>query len=192
MRYKLGHKEEARERVLEAAGKRLKRSGLNGVGIDGLMAEAGLTSGAFYTHFSGKDQLFEEVMTRGLTRMRDRLKLRNESNEPYWLFEYAKGYLNVKSCFNVEDGCVLPALTTDASRSSDSVRQAYSNAMLEVVEVCALGAAGNDDSERRANAWKFLSIIVGAVTLARAMPDGAEAQSVLDAALQEVRSISRE
>jgi TetR/AcrR family transcriptional repressor of nem operon len=190
MRYKVGHKEQAREKVLEAAGKRLKRSGLNGVGIDGLMAEAGLTSGAFYTHFASKDQLFEEVMVRGLERMRDRLQARSEGGEAHWLFEYAKGYLNPERCFRVEDGCVLPALTTDTSRASDSAKEAYRVSMLEVVDICMKGTVGATDEERIANAWKFLSIIVGAVTIARAMPPGPAVDVVLKSALDDVQKIS--
>lgn len=191
MRYKAGHKEQAREKVLEAAGKRLKRSGLNGVGIDGLMAEAGLTSGAFYTHFTSKDQLFEEVMVRGLQGMRDRLKIRSEKNEPNWLYEYAKGYLNPERCFRVEDGCVLPALTADASRASDSAKEAYRACLSEVIEICAKGTIGDTDEERHANAWKFISLIVGAVTVARAMPPGPAVDSVLQSALDDVLRISR-
>ncbi len=191
MRYKAGHKEEAREKILVAAGKRLKRSGLNGVGIDGLMAEAGVTSGAFYTHFGSKDRLFEEVMTRGLTKMRDRLVMRRDSGEKDWLFEYAKAYLSIDRCFNYEDGCVLPALSTDAGRASDQVREAYAKGMKDVIDVCQLGTAGDTDEERRANAWKYISIIVGAVTMARAMPDNAEAELVLSSALDEIRQIVR-
>lgn len=192
MRYKAGHKEEAREKVLEAAGKRLKRSGLNGVGIDGLMAEAGLTSGAFYTHFSSKDQLFEEVMARGLERMRDRLIIRSEAGKPNWLYEYGKAYLNLKQCYNYEDGCVLPALTADAARAGDGVREAYTKGMAEVAEICARGAVGETEDERMANAWRFLSIIVGAVTVARAMPEGPAVELVLKSALEEVQTLSRQ
>ncbi|RYG44190.1 TetR/AcrR family transcriptional regulator, partial [bacterium] len=65
-RYKAGEKEQARERMLEAAGRRLRRSGFHGVGIDGLMAEAGLTSGAFYSNFGSKEGLLEAVLDRAI------------------------------------------------------------------------------------------------------------------------------
>lgn len=191
MRYKAGYKEEAKEKVLEAAGKRLKQSGINGVGIDGLMAEAGLTSGAFYTHFSSKDELFEEVITRDLGRMRDRLQKRSESGEPGWLFAYGRGYLDTRHCTDPGSGCVLPALTADAGRSCDAVRAAYEKGMAEVVEVCMEGVVGESDNERRANAWRFLSVIVGAVTVARAMPLGPGSEFILKSAEAEIRALCR-
>jgi TetR/AcrR family transcriptional repressor of nem operon len=45
MRYGPDHKEEARSRILHAAGRGFRRLGFGGVGVDGLAKEAGVTSG---------------------------------------------------------------------------------------------------------------------------------------------------
>ena len=56
-RYDKEHKSATRQRIVEAAGKRLKRDGIDGSGVATLMDDAGLTNGAFYTHFASKDDL---------------------------------------------------------------------------------------------------------------------------------------
>ena len=61
-RYGSEHKEAARRRIVEAAGRRLKRDGIDGSGVATLMADAGLTNGAFYAHFASKDDLVAAVV----------------------------------------------------------------------------------------------------------------------------------
>ena len=56
-RYGKEHKQATRRRLLEVAGRGLKRDGIDGSGIATLMADAGLRNGAFYAHFESKDQL---------------------------------------------------------------------------------------------------------------------------------------
>src|SRR6266487_6989570 len=50
-RYGTEHKQATRRRIIETAGRRLKRDGIDGSGVATLMADAGLTNGAFYAHF---------------------------------------------------------------------------------------------------------------------------------------------
>ena len=64
MRYEKGRKEETRRRVVEAASRRFRRDGIEGTGVAGLMADAGLTHGGFYAHFLSKDDLLRERLPR--------------------------------------------------------------------------------------------------------------------------------
>ena len=62
-RYGTEHKEATRRRIVETAdGDELKRDGIAGSGIATLMADAGLTNGAFYAHFDSKDDLVATVV----------------------------------------------------------------------------------------------------------------------------------
>ena len=56
-RYRPEHKEATRRRLIETAGRRFKSDGIDGSGIATLVADAGLTNGAFYNHFASKDAL---------------------------------------------------------------------------------------------------------------------------------------
>ena len=73
-RYGKEHKDATRRRIVEAAGRRFKRDGIDGSGIATLMADAGLTNGAFYAHFDSKDDLVA-------TTVADQLR---EQRETYW------------------------------------------------------------------------------------------------------------
>src|SRR4249920_3838893 len=71
-RYGKEHKHATRRRIIEAAGRRLKRDGIDGSGVAALMADAGLTNGAFYAHFDSKEDLVTTVVA-------DQLRVQRES-----------------------------------------------------------------------------------------------------------------
>ena len=57
---------ENRAKVMTAAGKLFRERGLEGVGVDALAEEAGLTHGAVYSHFKSKDALAAEALRQAL------------------------------------------------------------------------------------------------------------------------------
>ena len=69
MRYGKEHKQETRQRIIETAGRRFKR-GIDGSGIATLMADAGLTNGAFYAHFASKEDLVATAVADQLGEQR--------------------------------------------------------------------------------------------------------------------------
>ena len=66
MRYSADQKEKTRQKMLEAAGRGFRKYGYAGIGVDGLAKAAGVTSGAFYSHFGSKDGAFEVALIAGL------------------------------------------------------------------------------------------------------------------------------
>ena len=66
-RYDKEHKKATRRRIIETAGQRFKQDGFDGSGVATLMADAGLTNGAFYAHFDSKEDLFATVVGRNCT-----------------------------------------------------------------------------------------------------------------------------
>ena len=65
-RYSPEHKDATRRRMIETAGRRFKSDGFDGSGIATLVADAGLTNGAFYGHFASKDDLIATVVAEQL------------------------------------------------------------------------------------------------------------------------------
>lgn len=51
-----------RQRLIEAAHQLFYRQGFQGVGLDGILAEVGVTKTTFYKYFDGKDDLIVEVL----------------------------------------------------------------------------------------------------------------------------------
>jgi TetR/AcrR family transcriptional repressor of nem operon len=65
MRYPPERRAETRDAVLKAAACELRECGFFGVGVDRLSAAAGVTSGAFYSHFSSKEDVAARLLNLG-------------------------------------------------------------------------------------------------------------------------------
>src|SRR3954447_12344720 len=70
MRYAKDQKQATRQRILEAAGRRFKQDGIDGAGVAAVMSDAGLTNGAFYGHFTSKEDLVANVLADQLQAQR--------------------------------------------------------------------------------------------------------------------------
>lgn len=62
MPYSKTHKNKTRERILDSAFRLFAINGFKGVTIDDLMSNCGLTRGAFYAHFTSKEELYREAL----------------------------------------------------------------------------------------------------------------------------------
>jgi len=71
------HKQATRLRIIETASRRLKRDGIDGSGVATLMADAGLTNGAFYAHFASKDDLVATTVADQRESLFPRYRWRN-------------------------------------------------------------------------------------------------------------------
>src|SRR5277367_2466725 len=59
---------QTRQRILDAASALFRTHGIDGVGVDAVMHQAGLTHGGFYLHFASKEALVAEVAAVSLAR----------------------------------------------------------------------------------------------------------------------------
>ncbi len=74
MRYEKGHKDTTRQHIIDVASRQFRGHGVAAVGLAGIMSDAGLTNGAFYTHFDSKEDLVQAVLAKALDRREDRLR----------------------------------------------------------------------------------------------------------------------
>lgn len=190
MRYKPGHKEESRARILEAVGRGFRRHGLGGVGVDGLAKEAGVTSGAFYGHFGTKQQAFEEAAVAGLEALLASVTQLQEEQGEAWLAAFVDFYLGFRRTCDLDQACGLQALTSEVMRADVPVRQRYEAVLTRIVQKVAEGLpsqAALPPAESRA--WALLALLSGGVTMARSLanPDlGSHAAEALRAAAKKV------
>lgn len=179
MRYPKEHKEQARNRLLESGGSHAKQHGFGGSGMDALAAAAGVTTGSLYKHFDGKSDLFAALIRAELQRTAQRFS----AIAPGDLDAAAKAlaaYLSSNHVKHPEAGCALPSLTPEVARAGESVQDAFQSGMLAIHAIVADRFTGSSDT-----AWALIAQNVGAVMLARAMPDARVRRELLSAATRE-------
>jgi TetR/AcrR family transcriptional regulator, transcriptional repressor for nem operon len=183
MRYPSDQKAKAREAILHAGARALRTNGFNGIGVDGLAASAGVTSGAFYSNFSNKEALLEQVIETCLGEPFIDSESGSLTKRQHRLKEWLAMYISADHRADPASGCVMPTLSADVARSNPQIRAAYKRRMLALVRKMSnvLDVAGPD---RKKRAWSIVAMMVGAITISRAMPDDQEADQVLESALQ--------
>jgi TetR/AcrR family transcriptional regulator, transcriptional repressor for nem operon len=191
MRYKPGYHAESHQRILQAVGRGLRTAGYTGIGVDGLAKGAGLTSGAFYGHFKSKAEAFQAAVTAGLEELRIGIAGFQEKAGHGWLEAFADFYLIEKVNCPPGEACGLPSFAPEVARADLASREAYQAGLLELVEVVATGLSDRK-TERRAIAWELLTKLVGAVMLARAVPDPALAAEIGSAVRHRIGTTGRQ
>lgn len=179
-RYRPEHKEATRRRMIEAAGRRFKADGIDGSGIATLVADAGLTNGAFYGHFSSKDDLVASVMAQ---QLRDQAALLESMPTGIGSVEaFVRGYLSPAHRDDLPGGCPSAALLDEIGRSHLTVREAYTEGA-RVVIAAITRLLGDDDPQRgQERAVGLFALLVGALQAARAVTDPALSDAILDTA----------
>jgi TetR/AcrR family transcriptional regulator, transcriptional repressor for nem operon len=166
---------ENREKIVEAASRLFRERGFDGVGVDAIMKEAGLTHGGFYGHFASKDELAAEAMEQALSRGTDTMARFNN------LKSYVAAYLSERHVANRGDGCGLASLGADIPREGEGVRRVMTAFVAKRLDGIAALFAGSA-ARRRKRAIAMLSGLVGALTLARAVDDPVLSKEILTAA----------
>ena len=183
MRYPPDQKAAARQAIVQAGARALRENGFNGIGVDGLAASAGVTSGAFYSNFSNKEALLEQVIATCLGEPFIDSASGSLAERKQRLKQWLAMYISAAHREDPASGCVMPTLSADVARSNPQIRAAYKRKMVTLIHRMSnvLGVAGSGREER---AWSIVAIMIGAIAISRAMPDGEEADQALDSALQ--------
>jgi TetR/AcrR family transcriptional repressor of nem operon len=182
MRYPKDHKVHAKAAILREASGTLKEKGFHAVGVDALAAAAHVTSGALYSNFAGKEGLLEEVVAREVGLQFAGIADPDPAERRRRLVDVLRLYLSDDHRTDVATGCVMPSLSADVARAGDSVRETYRSRMVDLVENLAPAMPGTPEEQTR-HAWALIASIVGAVTIARALPPGDDAHTALEATL---------
>jgi AcrR family transcriptional regulator len=175
-------KQQTRQRILQAAGRSFRREGYDGVGVDGLAKEAGLTSGAFYAHFDSKAQAFRESVVRGVADVLEAIRQNQARHGPAWWRHFVHFYLGEKRKCELAESCGLQSLTPEVARADGLSRSAFTAELLKVAQAIASGPKSPQAPATLEQAYAALSALIGAVTLARAVDDPALAKRIATAA----------
>ncbi|MFC7486969.1 TetR/AcrR family transcriptional regulator [Knoellia sp. CPCC 206453] len=176
-RYGTDHKEATRRRMIETAGRRFKSDGLDGSGISALVADAGLTNGAFYGHFSSKDDLIAHVVGAQLAAQTARIAALPPGRES--VRDFVNEYLSPAHRDDVASGCPSAALLDEISRCDETIRRAYTDGVRTLMAAVGRLLDSGDEQEANARAVGLLSLLVASLQAARAVTDRELSEHIL-------------
>jgi TetR/AcrR family transcriptional regulator, transcriptional repressor for nem operon len=178
MRVTSERKAETRERILEAAGALFRTYGIDAVGVDAIMHEAGLTHGGFYAYFACKEALVAEVSAASLARAAARWeRISQDPDRSTALARIVDSYLDPAHVAAAGTGCVLATLGPEIARRREA-RSAITTSIRRMADALTRCLPGR----RRQSALAALAGMVGAVVLARLSDDPKLADEFLVAA----------
>ena len=181
-RYTADHKSETRRRILETAGRRFKQDGIDGCGIAAIMSEAQLTNGAFYAHFTSKDDLVANVVADQMRGWQENLGSAPPGRTP--LEEFVRGYLSPRHRDHPDTGCPSAALLDEIGRCDKATRRAYTKGTQAFIDAVATRLSPDDPSAARTPAIGLFTLLVATVQLARAVTDRQLSDEILESGVR--------
>jgi TetR/AcrR family transcriptional regulator, transcriptional repressor for nem operon len=185
-RYTAEHKNETRKRILETAGRRFKKDGIDSSGIAAIMSDAQLTNGAFYAHFKSKEDLVANVVA---DQMRGWQATLGSSPDRAELEAFVREYLSPHHRDHPETGCPSAALLDEIGRCDKATRRSYTQAMQDFVDMVATRLSPDDPSSARSDAIGLFTILVATLQLARAVTDRAFSDDILESGISNTQSL---
>jgi TetR/AcrR family transcriptional regulator, transcriptional repressor for nem operon len=186
-RYGKEHKQATRQRIIEAAGRRLKQDGIDGSGIATLMADAGLTNGAFYAHFESKQDLVAQTVAEQLREQRQRFGTLSPGRAG--LEQILRAYLSVEHRDNPDAGCPSAALLDEIGRSTGATKRAYTDGLLAVIDDMAARLRADDPDGARVQTLSVFALMVGTLQISRALADPQLADQVLERGIENAHAL---
>jgi AcrR family transcriptional regulator len=183
MPYPPGHRDRTRSRILRSAQILFNRRGFDGVSIDDIMADAGLTRGGFYGYFGRKSELYAAAI--GLSLAEPPASRWKGVDVDFTAADAARqvirAYLSRQHFEDIDRSCPLVALPSDVARQDPTVKRVFEAVFKAMVELFER-SRGSDGRENRRRALAMAGICVGGMVVARSLDDADLADAVRDAA----------
>ena len=167
--------------MIAAVSRSFRSQGFAGIGVDGIAKAAGVTSGAFYTHFGSKDAAFHTAVEAGLDEVIDRVPQLQRMHGTDWVKAFSDYYLSRAHREDLACGCAMTALTPEVVRAGKEVRATFEAKMKIIAGLVSDGLAGRSQEDRLSRAWAMLSALIGGLTVTRAMKTIRAADAIADA-----------
>ena len=181
MRYPPGHKERTHQRIVAEAADALRREGLRGATVEGVMNAAGLSHGGFYAHFESKSDLAAAGLAAAFADTRRELVAGlTDASDEEWLRQVVARYLGRAHRDSGDGGCPLPRLAGEIAGAGAGVREAADAGLAEYARAIASHRPGGD-AVGLADAYALMALMVGGIALARAVPEPGLSDEILRA-----------
>jgi TetR/AcrR family transcriptional repressor of nem operon len=183
-RRRVRRKDATHERIVEAAGRAIRRSGYDGTGVAEIMKEAGLTHGGFYAHFASREAMLAEAADRaGADGVAVVARVAAAAPPKQAREALLRAYLSEAHVKGVETGCAIAALGSEMPRQAPEVRRAATRRIKEMIDLVARESPDWGKRGAHEHALVTVATMVGALVLARAVDDPRLSDALRDAAL---------
>src|SRR3954447_5794011 len=183
MRYKPEHKAEIRQKIVQDASRRVRTEGLAGAAVSAVMRDAGLTHGGFYKHFGNKDELLNESVSEAFREIADRLAHSGGQSKAGAAWKaMVKAYLSPEHCDHPECGCPLAALAPELARTDEAMKAQIFGELTKYKDRMLPFMPGRRPADQERAFIVIFSTMLGAVAIARILPDAAARARVLASA----------
>jgi TetR/AcrR family transcriptional repressor of nem operon len=175
MPYSREHKTKSRERILNSALRLFSEGGFEQVTIDRVMADAGMTRGAFYAHFSSKENLYAEAIHHGIHNSA-LVGIPPDGDGLRSLRQLIDTYLSRAHVDGEAPPCPLAFFATDVGVRERRVRDTYTAALRSLTGALGLHAPARTHDECL---LAMTVLMVGGVAVSSALTDGALKDRIL-------------
>jgi TetR/AcrR family transcriptional regulator, transcriptional repressor for nem operon len=190
MRYDKGHSDLTRQRIIDVASRQFREDGVAATGLAGIMTGAGLTNGAFYTHFESKEDLVREVLFNALGKREETLRAASPGDAG--LEAAIRNYLSPRHRDNPGGGCPTAALVAEIARHPRATRDAFTAKASKFIALIAAKLNAGSSTERRWNAMAIYGMMVGTLQLARAVNDKRLSDEMLESGVSAALALANE
>jgi TetR/AcrR family transcriptional repressor of nem operon len=180
MRYAPKHKTEIHRKIVKDAARRVRAEGIAGTAVSSVMRDAGLTHGGFYKHFKSKDDLLLESLREAFQQITERMAQAAETSQPGMAWKaIVKTYLSPEHCDHAECGCPLAALAPELARTGPAMQVEISTELTKYKNRMLPFMPGRQAAEKERAFFAIFSTMIGAMGIARILPDPAARAKVL-------------
>jgi len=180
MRYRPEHKLETHRKIVKDASRRVRVEGLNGAAVATVMRDNGLTHGGFYKHFESKDELLVESLHEAFREIIDNLARGAEQSRPGEAWKtIVKTYLSPEYCDHAELGCPMAALAPELARVGRTTKPRVVTELVNYKSRIAPFMPGRRIADKERAFFAIFSTMIGAIQIARLLPDLAMRRKVL-------------
>lgn len=204
MPYAKNHKAKSKDRILSSAIELFARYGFERVSIGEIMNQAKLTHGAFYSHFESKEALFKASFMETIKRSRAAKLMKGPLSLKH-LTELVSNYWNLRELeTKIAPGPEVVLFNEVHSKNTD-IKKLFETSYFDLkkmieVRLIALGkikkvTVPSDKELISEKARIILSVLIGAVALAKTLPCGSseastnESESILKAAQKQILNL---
>jgi len=180
MRYKPEHKAEVHQKIVKDASRRIRTEGMTGAAVAAVMRDTGLTHGGFYKHFESKDELLLESLGEAFREIADRLVRAAETSQDGTGWKaIVKTYLSLEHCNHAESWCPLTSLAPELVRTDQEMKGRIFQELRNYKDRMVPFMPGQRTSEKEGAFFVIFSTMIGAIEIARLLPEPAMREKVL-------------